>query len=68
MTRLLTAVQVLGIVAVLTGVAIWLPLWGSLVLNGLLVALLATTAECIAQGRPGPPQDRRSGPTGQRVG
>lgn len=60
-TSALTAVQAVAVLAVLAGVALALPLYGALIVDGLLVLSVAVAAEHIAQRRPGGPSDRRSG-------
>lgn len=67
MTHVLTAVQALGVLAVLVGVALALPLYGALVVDGVLVVLVATAAEHLAMRRPAAPSDRRCGENGQGV-
>ncbi len=58
----LTVFQVLGVLAVLVGAAVLLPLGAALVVDGLLVAVLATAVEHIVLKRPAGPPVRRSGP------
>ncbi|MBL8926327.1 MAG: hypothetical protein JNM77_08810 [Pseudonocardia sp.] len=61
MTHVLTALQALGVLAVLVGVALLLPPGGALVVDGALALTAATAAEAIVRKRPGAPSDRRSG-------
>lgn len=68
MTTALTTVQALGVLAVLVGIAIVLPLGPALLAGGGLVVVLATAAERILLGRPAGRSDRRSGPNSQGVG
>jgi hypothetical protein len=59
----LTAIEALGLLAVLVGVALALPLWGSLIVDGLLVVVAATAAELVVRKAHSAPSDRRSGPS-----
>lgn len=63
MNLVLSVLQALGVLAVLAGVAILLPLGAALVVDGLLVVAVATAAEHIVSGRRSAPSDRRSGTT-----
>lgn len=67
MTHVLTAVQAIAVLAVLVGVVLALPLYGALVVDGLLVLAVATAAEQIAMARPAAPSDGRDGSTGDGV-
>lgn len=60
MTHVLPVAQALGVLAVLVGVALALPLYGALVADGVLVVALATVVELILQRRPAAPSDGRS--------
>lgn len=60
MTSVLSVLQALGVLAVLVGAALALPLWGALVVDGVLVAVAATAVEHIVRGRPSAPSDGRS--------
>lgn len=51
MTAALTALQLLGVLAVLVGAAILLPLGWAVLVDGLLVAATATAAEYIVSRR-----------------
>lgn len=68
MRTALSVAQVLAVLAVLVGVALALPLWASLVVDGALVLVAATAAEYIATRRPSGPSNARSGPNRQGVG
>lgn len=61
MTTALTVVQGLGVLAVLLGVVLLLPLGGALVVDGVLAAAVSVVAEYIVRGRPAAPSDGRSG-------
>lgn len=56
------AMQALGVLAVLVGVALLLPLGAALVVDGALVVALAVVAEHIVTKRPSAPPVGRSGP------
>ncbi|MEU7817068.1 hypothetical protein [Pseudonocardia sp. NPDC049154] len=58
---LLSVVQALAVLAVLIGVGLALPLWGSLIVDGVLVLALAVAVERIVERRPSAPSDRRDG-------
>lgn len=62
MTHVLPTVQALGALAILVGVALALPLYGALVVDGVLIVALATVAELILQRRPRTPSGGRHGP------
>lgn len=57
----LSALQALGVLAVLVGVVLALPLWGALVADGVLVVVAATAVELVVQRRLSVPSDRRDG-------
>lgn len=67
MNLVLSILQALGVLAVLAGVALLLPLGAALVVDGLLVVAAATAVEHIVSGRRSAPSDRRSGTTGEGV-
>lgn len=62
MTTVLTTLQGLALLAVLVGVALALPLWAALVVDGVIVLVVSTAAEHIVRKARSAPQDRRSGP------
>lgn len=59
MTTVLSACQLLGLLAVLVGVALALPLYGALLVDGGLVLVAATAAEVVARKARSAPSDRR---------
>lgn len=62
MTHALTALQALAVLAVLVGVALALPLWGALVVDGVLVLAAATAAEAVVRKALTAPSNGRSAP------
>lgn len=58
-----TVIQALGLVAVLAGVALLLPLGGALVVDGLIVLAAAVAVELVDLRARSAPASRRSGPT-----
>lgn len=63
MTTVLSALQALGLGAVLVGLALALPLWGALVADGALVLIAATVVESLVSRPLRAQQNRRSGTT-----
>lgn len=62
MPSLFVALQGVAILAVLAGVALLLPLGGSLVVNGILVLALSTALEVVRLKAVNGPSGRRDGP------
>lgn len=60
MNLIWSVLQLAGLLAVLAGVALLLPLGAALVVDGVLVVATATAAEVVARRPPGRAQDRRS--------
>lgn len=50
LTNVLTVIQAMGVLAVLAGVALALPLFATLIVDGVLLVVTATAAEHIARG------------------
>lgn len=67
MSLALTVLQGFGVLAVLVGVVLALPLYGALVVDGVLVLLAAVAAEAVLTGRPSAPSDGRSASNGKEV-
>lgn len=66
MNAVLSALQALGLLAVLAGAALVLPLWGALVADGALVLVAATAVERIVLGAHSGLSDGRRGPNRSR--
>jgi hypothetical protein len=67
MTHVLTALQLLGLLAVLLGVVLLLPLGAALVVDGALVVVVATAAEVLATRALSARSDGRSRPKAKGV-
>ena len=67
MPGLFVALQGVAVLAVLAGVALLLPLGGSLIVNGVLVLVLSTALEVVRLRARSAPSDRRSGDDGPGV-
>jgi len=67
MIHVLTALQVLGVLAVAVGLAGLLPLWWAVFAIGVLALVAGTAAEHIVRKAHSAPSDRRSGPNAQGV-
>lgn len=61
------AVQLAAVLAVLTGVALVLPLGWALLADGLLVLLVSVASEVVLRRRRSAPSDGRSGPNAAGV-
>lgn len=68
MAGVMTGLQLLGLAAVLIGVALALPLPYALITCGTLVLVAGTAGEFITRKRPVAPSDPRSGPKLRGVG
>ena len=62
-----SVLQLAGLLAVLVGAALALPLWAALVVDGVLVVAAATAVESVVRGRPGGLSDGRGGPRSEGV-
>lgn len=67
MTLALTALQVLALLAVLIGVALTLPLWGALIVDGLIVLVASILAELVVTRTLSASSDRISRPRREEV-
>jgi len=67
MIHVLTALQVLGVLAVAVALFGVLPLWWAVLAVGVLALVAGTAAEHIVRRAHSAPSDRRSGPNAQGV-